>query len=67
MPRRPGHDDVAVFAWDARGHGRSSGARGAAESVAALVQDLDDFVRHLVMRHGIAIERTIVMGSNVDL
>ena len=34
-------DDVAVFAWDARGHGRSSGERGAADSVAALVKDAD--------------------------
>ena len=25
-----GMDDVAVFAWDARGHGRSPGERGAA-------------------------------------
>ena len=32
-------DDVAIFAWDARGHGRSSGERGAAESVAALVKE----------------------------
>src|SRR5262245_65232346 len=30
-------DDVAIFAWDARGHGRSSGARGTAESVARMV------------------------------
>lgn len=27
-------DDVAVFAWDARGHGRSPGERGSAASVA---------------------------------
>jgi alpha-beta hydrolase superfamily lysophospholipase len=28
--------DVAVFAWDARGHGRSPGERGSAESLAVL-------------------------------
>ena len=27
-----GLDDVAIFAWDARGHGRSAGERGAAEN-----------------------------------
>src|SRR5262249_28581301 len=27
-------DDVAFFAWDARGHGRSPGERGAAENLA---------------------------------
>src|SRR5215471_19744987 len=39
-------DDIAIFAWDARGHGRSPGARGAAESVAVMVQDMDIFVQH---------------------
>src|SRR5436305_3119447 len=41
-------DGVAVFAWDARGHGRSPGERGAAENVARLVKDADEFVRHIV-------------------
>jgi alpha-beta hydrolase superfamily lysophospholipase/SAM-dependent methyltransferase len=58
-------DDVAVFAWDARGHGRSSGERGAAESVAALVRDLDDFARHLVNHHGVALAQTVVMAQSV--
>src|SRR5689334_23848990 len=31
-----GLDDVAIFAWDARGHGRSPGERGAAESLHAV-------------------------------
>lgn len=33
-----------VFAWDARGNGRSGGERDHAESFAQLVRDLDDFV-----------------------
>src|SRR5437870_8894039 len=37
---------TAVFAWDARGHGRSPGERGYAESFATLVRDLDAFVKH---------------------
>ncbi|MCI0650535.1 MAG: lysophospholipase, partial [Planctomycetes bacterium] len=31
-------DGLHVFAWDARGHGRSSGARGFAESAGVLVR-----------------------------
>src|ERR1043166_1486850 len=42
-----GLEDVAVFAWDARGHGNSPGERGAAENVMALEKDLDAFVRHV--------------------
>jgi alpha-beta hydrolase superfamily lysophospholipase len=32
-------DDVAVFAWDARGHGHSPGDRGSAENLAAVIGD----------------------------
>src|SRR6188768_2234120 len=42
-----GLDDVAIFALDTRGHGRSEGERGEAESVSALVKDVDAFVRHV--------------------
>ena len=40
-------DNVAVFAWDARGHGRSPGRRGHAPSFGAVVRDVDCFVRHI--------------------
>src|SRR5687767_7914574 len=33
-------DDVAVFAWDARGHGRSPGERGSAENLARIIKDV---------------------------
>jgi alpha-beta hydrolase superfamily lysophospholipase/SAM-dependent methyltransferase len=58
-------EDIAIFAWDARGHGRSSGDRGAAESVAALVKDADAFASHLASTYGISAENTIVMGHSV--
>ena len=58
-------DDVAVFAWDARGHGRSSGERGAADSVAALVKDADVFVSHIMSEHAIRMEDIIVVGHSV--
>ena len=58
-------DDVAIFAWDARGHGRSPGERGAAESLAALVQDVDAFVSHVTADHGIGREDMVVMAHSV--
>jgi alpha-beta hydrolase superfamily lysophospholipase/SAM-dependent methyltransferase len=60
-----GLDDVAVFAWDARGHGRSDGERGAAESFGTLVKDVDAFVRHVRNHHGFALENVIVLAHSV--
>ncbi|MBI4179154.1 alpha/beta fold hydrolase [bacterium] len=60
-----GFDDVAVFAWDARGHGRSPGERGAADSLAVLVEDVDDFVRALTERHRIPVENMVVLAHSV--
>ncbi len=58
----PGFD---LFAWDARGHGRSPGARGHAPSFAALVRDLDAFVAHIGTAHGFAVEDTAVVAQSV--
>jgi alpha-beta hydrolase superfamily lysophospholipase/SAM-dependent methyltransferase len=60
-----GLEDVAIFAWDARGHGRSSGERGAAENFGAMVKDVDAFVRHVRDHHGYAIENMIVLAHSV--
>ena len=60
-----GLEDVAIFAWDARGHGRSSGERGAAESVAVLVKDAETFASHIATSYGIRTADTIVMGHSV--
>src|SRR5947209_2214758 len=54
-------EDVTLFAWDARGHGRSPGERGSAENLAAVVKDVDSFVRHVSRHHGVPIENMIVM------
>ena len=51
-----GLPDVAIFAWDARGHGRSPGERGSAENFGAMVKDVDAFVRHVGEHHGFALE-----------
>ncbi|MEY2501515.1 MAG: hypothetical protein QOI07_1849 [Verrucomicrobiota bacterium] len=60
-----GLDDVAIFAWDARGHGRSSGERGAADNFGALVKDVDAFVRHVRDHHGFAMENMILLAHSV--
>jgi alpha-beta hydrolase superfamily lysophospholipase len=55
----------AMFAWDARGHGRSPGARGDSPSLACSVKDVDCFVRHVAAEHGIAIEDIVVVAQSV--
>lgn len=60
-----GLNDVAVFAWDARGHGRSAGERGSAENFRAMVKDVDAFVRHVSERHGFALKNMIVLAHSV--
>src|SRR5437016_7329268 len=57
--------DAAVFAWDARGHGRSPGERGWAPDFATLVKDADAFVRHVSAEYGIAIEDMAVLAHSV--
>jgi alpha-beta hydrolase superfamily lysophospholipase/SAM-dependent methyltransferase len=60
-----GLEDFAVFAWDARGHGRSPGARGDAKSIGQLVRDADEFVTHIAAEHGIAMENIVVLAHSV--
>jgi alpha-beta hydrolase superfamily lysophospholipase len=60
-----GRDDIAVFAWDARGHGRSPGERGSAENLARVIKDTDEFVRHISEHHGFAVEDMVVLAHSV--
>src|SRR5688572_9395205 len=50
-----------MFAWDARGHGKSPGDRGYAESFGRMVRDADEFVRHISEAHGIPVENMSVV------
>src|SRR5262245_61665539 len=52
---RIGMRDCWLFAWDARGHGRSPGERGYAESFGRMVRDADEFVRHISREHGVRV------------
>lgn len=58
-------EDTAVFAWDARGHGRSPGARGSAENLMTVIKDADAFARHLAAAHRIRMEDTVVLAHSV--
>jgi alpha-beta hydrolase superfamily lysophospholipase len=55
----------SYFAWDARGHGRSSGERGYAEDFGCLVRDVDGFVRHVSETYDIAYENIVVLAHSV--
>jgi alpha-beta hydrolase superfamily lysophospholipase len=53
------------FAWDARGHGRSPGARGDSPSFGTSVRDVQTFVDHIETRHGIAPENVGILAQSV--
>src|SRR6478752_9380075 len=58
-------DDIAIFAWDARGHGRSPGDRGTAKSLHDVIKDVDAFARHVSEKFGIPIENMIVLAHSL--
>ena len=60
-----GLNDVAIFAWDARGHGRSVGDRGAAKSLHDVIKDVDAFARHVSDNFGIPIKNMIVIAHSL--
>lgn len=57
--------DFAIFAWDARGHGRSPGERGHSPSLAHSVRDVQTFVDHIAAVHGHAPEDMAVIAQSV--
>lgn len=57
--------EFAMFAWDARGHGRSPGARGFSPSLATSVRDVQDFVDHIAAIYGIGVETMAVIAQSV--
>jgi alpha-beta hydrolase superfamily lysophospholipase len=58
----PGH---AIFAYDARGHGRSPGERGHSPGLDASVRDVATFVEHVAEAHGIPVENMAVVAQSV--
>jgi alpha-beta hydrolase superfamily lysophospholipase len=57
--------DFAMFAWDARGHGRSPGERGFSPSIGASVRDVQTFVDHVISEYGIATEDMALIAQSV--
>jgi len=60
-----GMPEYSMFAWDARGHGRSPGARGDSPAFADSVKDVDSFVRHVSAEYGVRIEDIAVIAQSV--
>lgn len=58
----PGFD---VFAWDARGHGESPGARGDSPGFATSVRDVQTFIEHIRDQYGIAVDHMAVVAQSV--
>jgi len=57
--------ETSFFAWDARAHGRSEGEQGSTTTMATFVQDLDEFVRHIRARFGVAEENIAVVAQSL--
>src|SRR5204862_7730200 len=57
--------DIAVFAWDARGHGRPPGERGAAHNVPDVIRDVDALARHISERYETTIENMIILAHRL--
>jgi alpha-beta hydrolase superfamily lysophospholipase len=57
--------EFAMFAWDARGHGLSPGARGFSPSLGTSVRDVQTFADHITARYGIAIEDMAVVAQSI--
>jgi alpha-beta hydrolase superfamily lysophospholipase len=58
-------DDVSVFAWDARGHGRSPGERGFAPSFGCMVKDVDAFANHVANEYHVPVANQVVLAHSV--
>lgn len=57
--------DFDIFAWDARGHGRSPGARGYSPSFGTSVRDVQTFIDHIHDTYAIAHEDMAVLAQSV--
>ncbi|MEZ6003882.1 MAG: bifunctional alpha/beta hydrolase/class I SAM-dependent methyltransferase [Planctomycetota bacterium] len=57
--------DFDFFAWDARGHGRSPGARGDSPGFSHSVRDVQTFVDHIQTTWGIAEQDMAVLAQSV--
>ena len=57
--------DFDFFAWDARGHGQSPGARGHSPSLGTSVRDVQTFIDHIRAHYGIDEKDIAVVAQSV--
>src|SRR5258706_7389498 len=57
--------ELAMFAWDARGHGRSPGERGFSPSLGTSVRDVQTFVDHIAATYAIKVEDMAELAQSV--
>ena len=57
--------DFAVFAWDARGQGRSPGQRGFSPSIGTSVRDVQTFIDHIEAAYGFAANDIAVVAQSL--
>ncbi len=55
--------DVTMFAWDARGHGQTKGARGYSPSMGTSIRDVDEFVRFIATQYSITMENIVIIDQ----
>ncbi|HEU0120668.1 MAG TPA: bifunctional alpha/beta hydrolase/class I SAM-dependent methyltransferase [Bryobacteraceae bacterium] len=55
----------AIFAWDARAHGRSGGVQDSGVTMSTFSSDLDEFVRHIAAEFDIVIPDIAVVAQSV--
>ena len=60
-----GLDDFAFYAWDARGHGRSPGARGFSPSIDTSIRDVNDFIAEVTSHSRHPVEDVAVIAQSV--
>jgi alpha-beta hydrolase superfamily lysophospholipase/SAM-dependent methyltransferase len=58
-------DGFSGFAFDLRGHGRSPGDRGFADSYDVWVKDLNSFINYIRDRHGVPPENMAIVANSV--
>lgn len=57
--------EMAMFAWDARGHGRSTHEDEAPASLATFVRDLQSFVQHISSAYNIPVPNIAIVAQSV--
>lgn len=58
-------EGCAFFAWDQRGCGRSPGARGHADNLMQLENDMQAFLEHVCREHGLQTEDVVVVAHSL--